>query len=150
VIHVLCDCGALASSPPLPGAGSVPCRACGKAIPIPDAGDLGIDAGAAPAPVPVPPQGPRFDADERLDLRALESEAARLLVTGRLVLAGGLLGAGAAAVLPGPGAEVRVLAGAAALFAAIAGWTLFRGARASCLAAVSLAQRQREILRRLA
>jgi hypothetical protein len=43
-----------------------------------------------------------------------------------------------------------VLIAAGVLFAAAAGWTLFRGARAACLATVALAQRQREILRRMA
>ena len=66
-----------------------------------------------------------------------------------MVLLSGLVGAGAGAVLPGLGRETRVLAGAGALFGALAVWTLFRGARAACLASVALAQRQREILRRV-
>ncbi len=159
MIHLVCDCGALVSTPPAPGPRDVPCRECGKAVRVPDAAALGLETkgGAvppAPAPVPVPlplpPDLPRFDADERLDLVVLEREAARLLVMGRMSAAAGAVGVGAAAILPGVGEPTRVLLGAGILFAAVAAWTLFRGARAACLASVALAQRQREILRRLA
>jgi len=155
LIHLVCDCGALVSTAPPPGTREVPCRACGKALRVPDAEALGL--GAAPPPVPVVvstplpsvPGMPRFDADERLDLVALDREAARLLVMGRLTALAGPVGAAVAAILPGLGDEVRVLCGAAALFAAAAGWILFRGARAACRASIALAQRQREFLRRM-
>lgn len=155
MIHLVCDCGALVSTAPPPGTREVPCRACGKALRVPSPEALGLGAVPPPVPVvvsvPLPPvhEPPRFDADERLDLVALEREAARLHVMGRITAAAGPVGAVVAAVLPGLGEETRVLCGAGALFAAAAAWTLFRGARASCLASVALAQRQREILRRL-
>jgi hypothetical protein len=110
-------------------------------------------------PAPLGPPGPAgppaaawpvFDADDRLNLRILEREASRLLVMGRLLLAGGILGAAAAAIVPGRTAAERVLYAGAILFAATAGWSGFRAARTACLAAVALAQRQREILRTLA
>ena len=159
MIHLVCECGVLVSATPAPGSRSIPCRACGRSLAVPDPDSLGLPAAAsssaaslAPAPVPLPPVPdlPRFDADERLDLVALEREAARMKAMGWIAAMGGFVGAGAAAVLPGFEAETRVAAGAASLFAAVAGWTLFRGARAACLAAVALAQRQREILRRVA
>ena len=157
MIHLVCDCGALVSTPPSPGPREVPCRSCGKGISVPGAGEVGLEAPAAPpaprpavAAPPVPAEPPRFDADERLDLVVLEREAARLQAMGVLALVAGAAGAGAAAVVPGLPDAVRVMAGAAALFVAVAAWTLFRGARAACRAALALAQRQRELLRRAA
>ncbi len=166
LIHLVCDCGALVSSPPVPGPRTVPCRACGKVHEVPGEEALGLDplppapppdpgepdSAAAPraAPGPVVAPMPVFDADERLNLRILEREAARLLVMGRLVLAGGVLGAAAAAVVPGRTPAERALYAGAFLFASTAGWSGFRAARAACLASVALAQRQREILRSVA
>jgi hypothetical protein len=69
---------------------------------------------------------------------------------GRLALAAGLLGAGAAFLLPGWSMAGRTLVAGASLFASTAAWTGFHAARATCLAAVALAQRQREILRSVA
>ena len=153
MIHLVCDCGALVSTPPAPGPRDLPCRECGKVLRVPDPSDLGLEARKAPSvplPLPPPPDLPRFDADERIDLVALEREAARLLVMGRMAAAAGAVGVVAAAILPGLAEQTRVLLGAGILFTAVAGWTLFRGARAACLATVALAQRQREILRRMA
>jgi hypothetical protein len=162
VIHLVCDCGALVSASPLPGATTATCGACGRAREIPDPAGLGLEAvrprplpaGDLPGPAPVPqhPGGaafdiPTFDSDERLDLFALEREAVRLQFVGRLVLVAGFLGAAAAAAIPGRTPAERALLAAVALFGAVAGWCGFRAARASCLASVALAQRQREILR---
>ena len=165
MIHLVCDCGALVSALPMPGPRSVPCRACGKVVEVPDAAAVGLDPAGAPgaawrappAPVAIPAPVaaaphpiPAFDADERLDLRVLEREASRLRVMGVLVLAAGILGAAAAGVIPGRAPAEKALLAAACLFAATAGWAGLRAARASCLAAVALAQRQREILRGMA
>jgi hypothetical protein len=147
------DAAALGIEPPPQGraAQAQPDKSLGTPSPV-------AVAAAAPAAVRVveappsfpPPSVPAFDADDRLNLRVLEREAARLLVLGRLVLAGGILGAGIAATLPGWSPAGRVLVAGASLFAATAAWAGFRAARASCLASVALAQRQREILRSVA
>ena len=176
LIHLVCACGALVSVPPGTGARSVPCRSCGMAVEVPDTASLRLEAGPAPVvpapipanrpPVPAPlppptpargyapppvhsPALPAFDTDERLNLWVLEREAARLGVMGRLVIAAGLVGALGAALIPGRIPAERVLLAAAVLFVAVAGWSGIRAARASCLASVALAQRQREILRGL-
>ena len=158
MIHLVCGCGALVSSAPLPGARTVECRSCGRSLEIPDPAGIGLEAAPIPAPVdfgrpPVPapaggpPSMPVFEADERLNLYLLEREAARLQFVGRLVLVGGLAGAAVVAALPGKTPAERVVLGAGVLFGAVAGWCGLRAARASCLASVALAQRQREILR---
>jgi hypothetical protein len=162
VLHLVCACGSLVSVQPPAGARSARCRACGRVLEVPDPASLGIEPGQepparAPAQAPAPSHGavpparaPVFDADERLNLFVLEREANRLLVLGRLVLAAGLLGAGGAALLPGRTTPERGLLAAVVLFAAVAAWAGFRGARASCLASVAIAQRQREMLQRMA
>ena len=176
MIHLVCACGALVSVPPGTGARSVPCRSCGRGVEVPDTASLRLEAGPAPvvpapipanqppvpAPLPPPPPGrvhasvpghapalPAFDTDDRLNLWVLEREAARLAVLGKLVLAAGFAGALGAALIPGRIPAERALLASAVLFVAVAGWSGLRAARASCLASVALAQRQREILRGL-
>jgi len=112
---------------------------------------------AAGLPLPGPPRedpgaapGARFESDERLDLRALEGEARALRLLGRLSVAAGLLVAAGAAVVPGVGLESRLLVAAAAVFAAVLAWAAMRGARTASLAALVLAERQRDLARGLA
>ena len=165
MLHLVCACGSLVSVQPPAGARSARCRACGRVLEVPDPASLGIETGpeppaqsAAPAPLPPPSHGavppaarpPVFDADDRLNLFVLEREANRRLVLGRLVLAAGVLAAAGAALLPGRTTAERGLLAAVVLFAAVAAWAGFRGARASCLASVAIAQRQREMLQRMA
>ena len=156
MIHLVCECGALVSVPPGTGGRPVPCRSCGRVVEVPAADALGLDLPPpplpAPVPAPLPPSppasaGPVFDSDARLNLRVLEGEAARLLLTGRIVLVAGFAAAAAALLLPGWTGAERGAGVGGALFAAVAAWIAFRAARASCLASVALAQRQREILR---
>ncbi len=179
MIHLVCDCGSLVTVPPGTGARPVSCRACGRSLEVPDTGTLGAEAAAPPpVPAPIPsndppvpallpaagrqpaggvpaqvhdraPALPAFDTDERLNLWVLEREAARLAVMGRLVLTGGILGALGVVAMPGRTPAERGLLAAAILFTAVAGGSGLRAARASCLASVALAQRQREILRGL-
>ena len=63
-----------------------------------------------------------------------------------LVWAAGILGAGGAFVLSSRPQPERALLAIACLFAALLASAGFRAARASALAAVALAQRQREML----
>lgn len=160
MIHLLCDCGSLVSVAPPAGARSLSCRSCGRVLEVPDPASVGHvpAASIAPAPAPFPraapePAGapptqsaPVFQSDERLNLRDLEREAARQGTLGRVVLLGGFLGAAAAPLLHASFAA-RVAVAASVLFVAVAAWSGFRAARASCLAAVALAQRQMEMVR---
>jgi hypothetical protein len=126
-----------------------PAGAPGLVFPAPAPGPVpSADAGPGGSVRPAP--GPEFGADERLNLRVLEREAERLLVTGRILLVAGLLGAGIPLLLPGwTRAEMAVAVGLS-LFLATVAWIALRAARASCLATIALAQRQREILRSVA
>lgn len=172
MIHLVCDCGSLVSIAPPAGTRAVECRSCRRVLDVPDPAALGVEFTPAPVPAPIPANDPpvpapvpaaappaasapprpvpSFDTDDRLNLRSLEREVARLALMGRLVAAAGLIGAGAALALPGRGPAERVLLAGAALFAALAGWSGLRAARSACLASIVLAQRQREILRGMA
>ena len=158
VIHLLCDCGTLVSLQPPAGARTVSCRACGRVLDVPDPASPGIgDEEPGPIAAPPPssaavhahprPPAPVFEADARLDTVVLEREAARQGALAGIVLAGGGIGAFALALLPPWSPPARSAAAAGVLFAALAAWAAFRAARASCLAAVALAQRQSEIVR---
>jgi hypothetical protein len=163
LIHLLCDCGALVSLAPPAGARSVSCRACSRVLEVPDPASVGWEppspgepapvrpAAPAPAAPPPPPHRPVpvFATDERLDTRSLEREAARQGALGRVVLVGGILAAAAGGLLLDAPPAARAALAAGLLFVAVAAWALFRAARASCLAAVALAQRQAEIVRSL-
>ncbi len=163
MLHVVCDCGGLVSAPPGRGSRTVTCRACGRVKEVPDAAALGLDGAAAlppvvPAPVPVPlPEGaapgphlPTFGADQRLDLRALERHAERMLVLGRVAAAAGILAAGGAVGFSSRTPAERTVLASACLLGALLAWAALRGARAAALASIALAQRQREILRSVA
>lgn len=163
MLHVVCECGALVSAPAGPGPRTVPCRACGRKKEIPDPAALGLAEAAAlppvvPAPMPVPipdgaapgPHPPTFGTDDRLDLRNLERHAERMLLLGRIAWAGGLLAAAAAAALSSRTPAEKTVIASACLLGALLAWAALRGARAAALAAVALAQRQREILRSVA
>jgi hypothetical protein len=162
VIHLVCDCGTLVSLQPPAGARTLSCRACGRVLDVPDPASPGI-GDEEPGRLPLPAAGqapvhataaaphripvPAFASDGRLDTQRLEREAARQGALGTIVLLGGAAAGAGLALLPPWSPPARSAAAAAVLFAAVAAWSAFRASRASCLAAVALAQRQGEILR---
>lgn len=157
MLHLVCDCGALLTLAPAAAGRTVSCRACGATRLVPDPAALGLAEAvgeparapsAAPAP-PVPaadPRTPLFGHDDRLDLPVLERHAARMGALAALAWVAGLLGAGGVYLVSSRPAPEKALLAMASIFAALLAWAGFRAARAAALAAVALAQRQREIV----